>query len=82
MGDTLTTNRLNVSNLDSVTLTAYKVKDCGQNLGSDNCITNAKKVLIPVLRLTIEGVVKKKKENMEQKISEKNQNYKIAHFLY
>ena len=26
------------SDLDSVILKAYKVKDCGRNLGSDNCI--------------------------------------------
>ena len=31
------------SAMDSVTLKAYKVKDCGQYLGSDNCIWNAKK---------------------------------------
>ena len=29
---------VNDSDLDSVTLKAYKVKDCGRNLGSDNCI--------------------------------------------
>ena len=29
---------VNDSDLDSVTLKAYKVKDCGQHLGSDDCI--------------------------------------------
>ena len=29
---------VNDSDLDSVTLKAYKIKDCGRNLGSDNCI--------------------------------------------
>ena len=29
---------VNDSDLDSVTLKAYKVKDCGRNLGSENCI--------------------------------------------
>ena len=34
----LTNSTVNDSDLDSVTLKAYKVKDCGRNLGSDNCI--------------------------------------------
>ena len=34
---------MNDSDLDSVTLKAYKVKDCGRNMGSDNCMWNAKK---------------------------------------
>ena len=29
---------VNDSDLNSVTLKAYKVKDCGRNLGSDDCI--------------------------------------------
>ena len=54
---------VNGSDLDSVTLKAYKVKDCGQNLGSDDCIWDAKKnVLLPVLRLAIAEVAKEKKE--------------------
>ena len=33
-----TAGTVNDSDLDSVTLKAHKVKDCGWNLGSDNCI--------------------------------------------
>ena len=36
----------NDSDLDSVTLKAYKVKDCGRNLGSDNCIWDAKHLFV------------------------------------
>ena len=32
---------VNDSDLDSVTLKAYKVKECGRNVGSDNFIWNA-----------------------------------------
>ena len=50
---------VNDSDLDSVTLKAYKVKDCGRNLGSDDCIFDAKKnVLLPVLSLAIAEVTK------------------------
>ena len=53
---------MNDSDLDSVTLKAYKVKDCGQNLGSDNCIRDTKHFfLLPVLRLAIVEVTKGKK---------------------
>ena len=48
---------MNDSDLDSVTLNAYKVKDFGQNLGSDNCIKIPNILfLLPVLRLDIEEV--------------------------
>ena len=48
---------VNDSELDSVTLKAYKVKDCGRNLGSDDCIF----FLLPVIRLAIAEVTRGKK---------------------
>ena len=58
---------MNDSDLDSVTLKAYKVKDCGWNLGSDNCIRNGKNILLPVLRLAIEELIKEKEEEFGAK---------------
>ena len=46
---------VNNSDLDSVTLKSYKVKDCGRNLGSNIFF------LLPVLRLAITEVTKGKK---------------------
>ena len=37
---------VNDSDMDSVTLKAYKVKDCGWNLWSDDCIWNAKRFFL------------------------------------
>ena len=54
---------VNGSDLDSVTLKTYKVKDCERNLGSDDCIWDAdKNFLLPVLRLAIAELTKGKKE--------------------
>ena len=54
---------VNDSDLDSVTLKAYKVKDCSRNRGSDDCIWDPNHFfLLPVLRLAIAEVTKEKKE--------------------
>ena len=70
------------SAMDSVTLKAYKVKDCGQYLGSGAYeMPNMFFFLLPVLKLAIEEVKKEEKKNLGQKIPGKTQNPKVVNFF-
>ena len=73
-------SKVNDSDLDSVTLKAYKVKDCGWNLGSDNCMRC--QTFFSCFQCLDWLLQREKMKNFVQKISGKTQNSKFAHFFH